>query len=132
MSKARKPRTTDARDEWRREQDACFNPSCKATVRGGSVLECHEIIGGIADRHKTIKLPAFWLALCPTCHNLFGSRPNQDSIVQQLAWKRWNDDEHYDAAAVIMLWRPNGTVDMMNEIVAAVNAAYADIAREHA
>ena len=126
-----KARKLDRRDEWRREQDACFNPACPASYRRGDLMDVHECIGG-SDRAKTIEIPAYWIFVCRTCHDTLPSRPNRDQLIQQLAWKKWGDPENYDPTAVIMMWRPNGTLELMKEIVAAVNATYAAIVSEYA
>ena len=128
MSKARKP---NRRDEWRREQDACFNPACPASYRRGDVMDTHEILGGPL-RSKTVDMPCMFMFLCRRCHDVETSCPSQDRLVKLLAVKQWADPEHYDPTAVIMMWRPNGTPELLDEINADVNAAYAAIVSEYA
>jgi len=119
------------RELWRREQEACFWSGCKANIRNGDIMECHEIIGG-SDRAKTILLPAFWLWLCREHHNQLSSRPSQESLIEQLAVKKWADPERYDPAKVIKMWRPNCTPELVREIVALVGREYRRIARDFA
>jgi len=113
------------RDEWRREQDLCHSPGCKTRTR----MSVHEIIGG-SDRSRTVMLAPFWLWLCIHHHNLLGSRPNQQQLVRQLAIKMWADPDNYDPKAVIKLWRPNGTADLVREVIADAAIEHAKIARE--
>jgi hypothetical protein len=124
-----KPAKPITRETWRKEQDACHNPECQARYSRGDTMEVHEIIGG-SDRRKTVKLPPFWLFLCHACHFDLGSRPSQESLVKQLAWKLWTDLDHYDAKAVIKLWRQKCTEAFVAEIEAAVKAEYAAIVRD--
>jgi hypothetical protein len=94
-------------------------------------MEVHEIIGG-SDRSKTVKLPAFWLFLCHEHHFDLGSRPSQESLVKQLAWKLWGDPEHFNPQIVVKIWRPNCTAEFIVEIIHAVKAEYAQIVRDFA
>ena len=123
-------RTTDAREQWRREQDRCFVPGCPCSVRRGDIMEVHEIIGG-SDRPKAIGMLPTLLFLCREHHDTLGSRPSQESLVKQLAWKRFADPEHYVAATVVKLWRPNCQPALIADIVTAVKAEYAQIVKEH-
>jgi hypothetical protein len=104
-------------------------PGCKATVRSGAILDCHEIIGA-SDRSKTILLPACWLLLCREHHEPLSSRPPQASLVRQLAVKLWADDENADSMAVITLWRPNSTEEFREEVLQQVWAEYKRIVKE--
>ena len=126
MSKARK---LDRRDEWKSEQDACMTPGCKATVRGGSVLDCHEIVGG-SDKPRAMTMPATWLALCRSCHDKLGSRPNNESLARQLAVKKWADPENYDLTAVVRLYYPTCQPAFIEQIDAAVKVEYNNILRD--
>ena len=130
--KARKPKEPNpVRDEWKCSYgDHCFEPGCKASIRRGDVLECHECVGG-SDRHKTVRMPEFWLALCQTHHEPLGSRPNQESLVRQLAVKLFADPLHYNATAVVKMWRPNCTADFVLEIISAVQVEHARLIREY-
>ena len=119
MKPKRKPTTTAIREQWRLEQDCCMMPGCKA--RFG--LQVHEIVGS-SDRHKAIHLTAMFLCLCPQHHEQLGSRPNQKSLVRQLAVKQWADPENSDPAAVIRMWRPKCTQEFLSEILNAVAEEY--------
>ena len=118
--------TTEAREAWRLEQSECFVPGCKA--RYG--LECHECLGG-SDRSKTIKNHAFLLMLCQDHHRELCSRPNQESLVKQLAWKLWSDPENADTGAVVRMWRPKCSAAFVQEIIEEVETAYATILKEY-
>ena len=76
-------------------------------------------------------MPSTWLFLCRVHHAELGSRPSQSSLVTQLAWKLWNDIEHYDCAAVVKLYRPNCKPEFVAEIEAAVKKEYAIIVRNY-
>ena len=119
-----------ARETWKREQSGCHWPGCKATVRRGDPLECHEIIGG-ADRAKTLLMPASWLLLCREHHGNLGSRPNQEQLVQQLAIKRFADPEYASVHAVVALWRPKATLEFIAEIDDAVEREYERLVRTY-
>lgn len=125
MKKKRKTTTTKVRDNWSLENDICMEPGCRQRF----MLETHEIIGS-SDRPASIQNTAFFLRLCRTHHDQFGSRPSQDSLVRQLAVKKWADEENLDIAAVVKMWRPNAMPTLLPEIVAAVNAEYAIIVKE--
>ena len=126
----RGPVATARRDEWKRSQSGCMFPGCKATVRSGAILDCHEIIGG-ADRQKTLLFPAFWLLLCREHHAELPSRPNQECLVRQLAIKLWADSDNADSFAVITLWRPNSTEEFRQEVLQQVWAEYKRIVKEY-
>lgn len=126
-----KPAKPITRETWRKEQDACHCPGCKRSSRRGAVMEVHEIVGG-SDRAKTCKLTAFMLYLCHACHFDLGSRPSQESLVKQLAWKLWGDPEHFNPQIVVKMWRPNCTAEFVVEIIDAVKLEYAKIVRDFA
>jgi hypothetical protein len=90
-------------------------------------MEVHEIIGGVSDRSKSIGMTAMLLFLCPECHGRLGSRPNQESLVSQMAWKLWADPDNYTPEAVIRLWRPKCTEAFLAEVLAEVAIEYANI-----
>lgn len=117
------------REEWRESQTVCFWPGCRLDGRKGSILDVHEIIGG-SDRAKSLLLPAMWLWLCRTHHDKLGSRPSQESLVRQLAIKKWADPEHYDLLAVVNVWRPHCMGEFAAEIEAEVSAVYRSILKE--
>ena len=94
-------------------------------------METHEIIGG-SDRAKTVTMPAFFLFLCHADHNTLGSRPNQESLVKQLSWKKWSDPDNYNPAAVIRMWRPNCTPAFEVELIDAIAEEYQIIVRNFA
>jgi hypothetical protein len=119
------------RDDWKRNQNECHWPGCLASYRGGAVMDCHEIIGG-ADRPKTILFPAFWLWLCRFHHSPLGSRPFQESLVRQLAVKRFSDPDYDDLELIVKLWRPKATEELVVEINQAVNVEYRRIVRDFA
>ena len=130
MKPKRRSSTTPVREQWRKEQDACMLPGCKASQRHGDTMEIHEIVGG-ADRAKALHLPALWLYLCHADHERFPSRPNQEQLVQELAIKLWADAENYDLNAVMRLWRPNCTLAFVEEIRLAVKDEYLRIVRDY-
>jgi hypothetical protein len=121
-------RIVSPRDKWKMSFRRCFFPGCKSSDGQG---ETHEIIGG-SDRHKTVKQDAFWIIACRHCHDKLGSRPNEASLIEQLAVKLWNDPEHYNLVAVMAAWRPNATAGYVSEVSLRVMAEYRRIMKEYA
>jgi hypothetical protein len=121
--------SSNARDLWKQSHDRCMIPGCHRSFRHGDVLDCHEIIGA-SDRSKTVSMPAFWLLCCRTHHEEFPSRPAQDSLVRQLAIKLWADPDAFNIDVVVNLWRPKATMELVEDIVAAVQKEYRAIVKE--
>ena len=86
------------RDQWSKEHDTCF--VCRWRIGDLSWalrwLETHEIARGI-HRAAGLVSPACWIRTCNVCHT---EKLDGMAIVEQLAYKKVNDPEFYNAVDV--------------------------------
>lgn len=122
----RKSSTSAVREAWRAEHDQCMYPGCSRRW----ALECHEILGGTANRPKSIKLTATLLMLCREHHSLFSSCPPPEQLIMELAIKKFCDEDFHDPETVIKIWRPKAQDSYIKEIIEAVDLEHERLVKE--
>ena len=110
------------RAQWSKCFGFCMVCGYSTFQPGG--LHTHEITGG-CNRKRALNEPACWLRVCPECHPKLVS--SMEGLIYQLALKKTYDPEHYNLAAFLRVWRPNGDGTAITE--AEVDAAMKTLGR---